>query len=178
MLACAVAAFCAVGAPQVPSCWLDAPPFRNFQSITKSIPRRLHTPAEWAGHGGGLHNASYLYVGCSETSGRAETQSNPPPPCEPSCVAVAGRHSPCTGLISIARTADAAGLPNFCKCIGRAASGLGTQPGSISNDELVGPVTDSSIRGLNASAAADLSVADCDHVAQAVPSAGTDISHC
>ena len=122
LLACAAAVFCAAGALQVPSCWLDAPPF-VFQSITKTIPRH-HAPAVWAGHLGG---------------GRAET---------------------------IARTADAAGLPNFCKCIGRAASGLSAQPGSISNDELVGPVTDSSTRGWNASAglsaAADLSVAGGD----------------
>lgn len=36
------------GALQVPRCWLDAPPFQNFQSITNTIPRRMHTPAEWA----------------------------------------------------------------------------------------------------------------------------------
>ena len=93
MLACAAAAaaFCA-GALQVPS-WLDAHQPKSMLSIT--------TPAEWAGHNGGLHNASY--VGGSYVGGRAEMQSNPPaaPCCEPPCAARAGRLSSCTGFWKI-----------------------------------------------------------------------------
>ena len=170
MLACAAAAAFCAGALQVPS-WLDAPP-KSVLSTTKTTCIRHAPAAEWVGrrHGGGLHNASY--VGGSEAGGWAEIQRNPPAPCEPPCAA-AGRHSPCTRFETpIARTADAVrvGLPNFCKCIGRAASGLGAQPGNISNDELVAPVTDSSTRGWNASAAAaapHLSAAGCDRLGRA-----------
>ena len=85
MLACAAAAAFCAGALQVPS-WLDAPP-KSVLSVTKTS---RHAPAERAGHGGGLHNASC--IGGSEAGGRAGTQRNPPAPCEPPC-AVAGRHS-------------------------------------------------------------------------------------